>query len=252
MKEVLAVVSGKASEGKTTLVANLAVLMIQKDYKVAVIDFDPSLTALSSLCRIDDIPLTAKNVLDGFAAVEDIIYSGISGVEVVSAGMNIKEFRKAGLRDLLDKVAESADIIFLDVPGGLGEESVLAIYASTSVLTVLEPEVESLKATLPLPRIAEKLKADFVGVVVNKKRDGEVEVDDLETLIGNVIAEIPYDEAVKKSMASGSPIIFSSPMSETSKILNEVAEALSVWIGSFEGERRELAARSRLFKALCP
>ncbi len=252
MKEVLAVVSGKESEGKTTLVTNLAVLMAQKDYRVIVIDFDPSLPALSSLCRIDDIPLTAKNVLDGFATIEDIIYIGISGVEVVPAGMSIKEFRKAELRDLVETVAESADILFLDIPGRIGEDAVLAIYASTSVMAVMEPEVESLKTLLLLPRIAEKLKADFVGVVVNKKRDGEVEVDDVDTLIGNVIAEIPYNEAVKKSSASGSPIIFPSPESEVSKILNEVAEALSVWISSLEGERKELVARSRLFKALCP
>ena len=252
MKEVFVVVSGKGSEGKTTLIVNLAVLMAQKDYRVAVIDFDPSLNALSSLCRIDDIPLTAKNVLDGFASIEDIIYSGISGVEVIPAGMGIREFRKAELKGLLDMVAGSADILFLDIRGGLSEESVLAIYASTSVLAVTEPKVESLEASLPLPGIAERLKADFVGVVVNKKRDGEVEVDDVDALIGNVIAKIPYDEAVKKSMASGSPIIFSSPMSKPSKILNEVADAISVWVGSFEGERRELAARSRLFKALCP
>ncbi len=158
MREVLAVVSGRSSEGKTTLVINLAVLMAQKDYRVAVIDFDPSLTALFTLCKVDDVPLTAKNTLDGFAALEDIFYSGISGVEVVPAGMGIKDFRKAKLRELLEKVVESADILFLDIPGGFGDESVLAIYASTSVLVVMKPEVASLKAALPVPMIAEKLK----------------------------------------------------------------------------------------------
>ncbi|AAB89318.1 ParA family protein [Archaeoglobus fulgidus] len=252
MREVLAAVSGKESEGKSTLTVNLSVLMAQKDYRVAVIDFDPSLPALSSLCKVDDVPLTAKNVIDGFASVDDIFYSGISGVEVIPAGMSIKEFRKANLRDLLERVEESADVLFLDVPGGLCHDSVLAIYAATSVLLVIKPEAASLEAALPLPRIIEKLKADFAGVVLNKVEEGEVEIDDVEALIGNVIAEIPYDEAIKKAMASGRPVIFSSPMSESSKSFVEISEALSVWIDSFEGERRELVAGKRLFKALCP
>ena len=252
MKEVFSVVSGRMSEGKTTLVTNLAVLMTQKGYRVAVIDFDPSLTALSSICRIDDVPLTAKNVLEGFADVDDILYRGVSGVLVVPAGMGIKEFRKNGFRDLLEKVAESADILFLDFPGGFGKESVLAIHASTSVLAVMKLDVDSLKASLPVPRIAERLKANFVGVVVNQKMNGEVKVDEVEMLIGNVIGEIPYDDAVKKSATTGAPIIFSSPASKVSRILNEIAEALSVWLGSFKGDRREIVARSKLFKALCP
>lgn len=254
MKEVVTIVSGGSMEGKTTLAINLAILMAQKGYKVALMDFDREYPAAMSIGQIDDIPLTVKNVLEGFAEAEDVFYSGISGVEVIPVGMDIKELRRARMSDLLERVVDSADIVFLDIPGGFDEETVVAISASSSVLAVLQPLKASLQGAIYILPAVQKLKADFAGVVVNNRGEmGEVEVEDIRTLFGNVLGEIPNDEAVRKSMKSGRPLVFSSPMSEASGAIKQLADAFNDWIKSLgEGERRELAARRRFLKTLSP
>lgn len=250
MREVVAVVSGKEKEGKTTLTVNLAVLMAQKGFRTAIFDFDPKYAALSMVGQIEDIPLTVKNVVEGLAEIDDVFYSGVSGVLSVPIGMKIYDFRKSRLNNLLERTTELADILFIDVPGGFGRESILSIAASTLVINVLNPTVKSLESSLAIPLAAERLKANFLGVVLNGLGKKEVEINEIEALIGNVIAEIPHDEAVKRANAVGRPVVISSPMSEATRAFKELADAFNTWLESFEVEKRELVARMRLLRAL--
>ncbi len=254
MQEVVTILSGSNEEGKTTLAINLAILMVQKGFRVALMDFDREYPAVISIGQVDDIPLTVRNILEGFAGVEDVFYSGISGVEVIPVGMSIKELRRAKMNDFLERLVDSADILFLDLPGGFGEETVVAISASTSVLAVLQPLATSIQRALYIPPAVERLKANFAGVVVNNSGgENEVEIEDIKSLFGNVMGEIPEDEAVRKSTKAGRPLIFSFPESKASEAIKQLADAFDDWLRSLgESEIRGLAARKRFLSTLSP
>ncbi|WP_202320229.1 nucleotide-binding protein [Archaeoglobus neptunius] len=250
MFETIVTASGGSKDGKSTVVMNLAVLLAQY-FKISVIDFDPSFVVLNCLTQIEDVPLTLKNFVKGDAEIEDVIYGGLSRVYVVPAGMNLKEFRKEGkLKEFFERISERSDIIMFDIPDGFGEDAVIAISACTSSIVVLRPEVGSLEKSLYVMKVSEKMKNDVIGVVVNGKSENDgVEIEDIENLIGVVLAEIPHDSAVKQAVSVSRPVVFSSPMSSASIALKGASERIAEWLRSFgkrERDKRDMAAKKRL------
>lgn len=251
MLECIVVTSGGNMEGKTTLVMNLAVLLAQNEYEVTVIDFDPSMVALNNITQIEDIPLTLNNFFSGEVELDDIIYSGLARVKVIPAGMKLKDLmRKEGVKDTLERIADESDVLIFDVPGDLGEEMIIAMSASLSQITVLQPKVASIRNAIAVKMVGDKLNTEMMGVVVNKYYENpEVKIDDIEKLFGEILALVPEDATVKKALSYSRPVVVASPMSEASNAFKGGVEKILEKLSSFsevELERRELISRKRL------
>lgn len=117
--KVIQITSSLSSEGKTTLIGNMAVLLAQRGHKVIVIDMDLRKPKVNRLFKTsNDVGIT--NYLHGSATLDEAIKKNISGVDLLVSGekttavVNLLESEK--LIKLVNELKKDYDYILLDTP----------------------------------------------------------------------------------------------------------------------------------------
>lgn len=117
--KVIQITSTLASEGKTTLVGNMAYLLSQRKHRVLLIELDlrkPKINRIFGVSRENGI----TDYLSGHAKKEDIIQSTDYGLDFIVAGSatdvvsNILESKK--LKELIEELKGEYDYILVDSP----------------------------------------------------------------------------------------------------------------------------------------
>lgn len=172
-RRVVLVTSTGPEEGKSTVLANLAVSLAQSGRRTLVIDTDlrrPSLHRLFALPNARGL----VDLLAGDASVEETIQSGrIEGLDVLSSGTlapNPAELiESVRLHERIAGLREDYDYVLLDSPpaGGLIDASLLCSLAD-GVLFVVERGGFDLKTLRSALRQLERAGARLYGLVLNK------------------------------------------------------------------------------------
>jgi capsular exopolysaccharide synthesis family protein len=181
-RRVVLVTSTGPEEGKSTVLANLAVSLAQSGRRTVVIDTDlrrPSLHRLFELGRSRGL----ADYLAGDALLEDALRpTQIEGLDALPCGTlpaNPAELiESARLQELLRVLRERYDYVLLDSPpaGGLIDASLLAGLAD-GVLLVVEPRRFDWRILRGTVRQLERSGARLYGVVLNKTpRDEQADV----------------------------------------------------------------------------
>lgn len=117
--KVIQVTSTLASEGKTTLVGNMAVLLAQRNYKVLVMDLDLRKPKMHRSFQLpNDIGIT--NYLHGSVTFDQVLKKTTHGVDVIVSGdrtnvvANLLQSEK--LQELVNKLKNEYDYILIDTP----------------------------------------------------------------------------------------------------------------------------------------
>ena len=169
-----AVTSVSENEGKSTVAANLAISLAQKDYKVVLIDGDlrrPSQFLIFGLHPTED------NELGEFLKAEKGEFSLLMDTEIpnlcVIGGRNCYSsstdiVQKEFTREFLKKCRESADFIIIDTPptGVLGDAEIWGQYADA----VLFVEKQNFVLAEDINTMLDKFRAQgsrILGVVMN-------------------------------------------------------------------------------------
>ncbi|MCX7597276.1 MAG: polysaccharide biosynthesis tyrosine autokinase, partial [Armatimonadetes bacterium] len=169
--KALLVTSALANEGKTLTLANIATAYAQAGQSVLVVDTDLRRPALHKLLGVsNDRGLT--NAVVGEVPVEEVIYeTRVPGLRLVPSGPlppNPAELLESeAARAVLQKLADSADVVFFDTPPCLviSDAAVLAPLVDHVVLVlhsgqVTARELRQAKETLEAGR------ASILGVVL--------------------------------------------------------------------------------------
>lgn len=117
--KAIQITSTLSSEGKTTLVGNMAVLLAQRDYKVIIIDLD---LRKPKIHRVFQLPKNVgiSNCLHGSAELEETIKQTIHNVDVLVAGektsavANLLQSEK--LETIISELKEKYDYVLIDTP----------------------------------------------------------------------------------------------------------------------------------------
>ena len=134
MGKVIAFSNQKGVSGKSTLSANLAVLLSNSGYKVAVIDADPQ-KSLS------------------YWLSERKKYYGEDDI-----GINFYNFDIRNLAEEVKKIKRKYDFIIIDSPPAITFETLQILKASNGVFVPVQPSPLDLMATLPFLQIAREEK----------------------------------------------------------------------------------------------
>jgi len=226
---IIGVLSGKGGVGKTTVVANLGAILASK-FKKDVIIVDCNLTAshLSISLGMYYCPITINDILKGGRNITEAIYDHPSGMKVIPASLHLRELVGvdiAKLKRCLEEI-EKVDIIFLDSSPGLGREAHAAIKASDEIIFVTNPNMPAVTDTIRCKGVIEEMGKKPIGIVLNMvmKNDYELSKKEIETLTElPVIASIPFDKTVIKSLAVKMPVSIFKPKSRASKDLIKLA-----------------------------
>ena len=245
MTRVIAIASGKGGTGKTVITANLGVALAELGRDVILIDTDLAMANLELVLGMEGMPTTLQDVLAGEAKVDDAIYTGPGGVKVIPAGLSFDRLKSADpdlIKDVVAQLMDRTEFILIDCPSGLSKIALVGLESAEELLLVVNPDISSVTDALKTKIIAEKLRTQLMGIVVNRwtKSGFEMDKKEIEKILGGeVLAIIPEDPEVKKSVSFGQPVVLRSPDCPASKAIRELAAKIAGIEAKVEEKRKK-------------
>jgi len=140
---------GKGGVGKTTLAAELGVLLASQRKRVLLVDFDLGLANLDVLLELTPTR-TVEDGLAGRCDWTECIATGPGGVEVLPAGSGNADMgrpdgaRRAALLRAVRELAVDYDLVLGDSAAGIGPDVLAFAAAADHVFVVTTPEPAAL------------------------------------------------------------------------------------------------------------
>ncbi|MDQ0193951.1 CpsD/CapB family tyrosine-protein kinase [Paenibacillus wynnii] len=172
---VLLFTSGEAGEGKTTILANLAVSFVQDGKKVAVIDCNLRNPALHSVFGIEGSD-GLTSYLSGIEKSSDIsAYGSLANLTVIPAGVTKVSppdlLGSEKMTVLLDELKESHDLILIDTPSAVeySDARILAPY-SDGVILVAHYGKSKRDSIRKAKALMEQAGSKILGIAMNQAK----------------------------------------------------------------------------------
>ena len=171
--KVICITSSKKDEGKSTVVANLAVNFAKIDKKVLLIDGDlrnPTTNRLFDLANtngIVDILLGKKNLNDCIKKTKQENWYILTGGVIPPNPSEVLASQK--MSEFIKSIRSEYDYIFIDAPpiGIVSDAAIISSYSDGVIFVVGSNEVDKNLAKLAKERL-DSVNANILGVILNK------------------------------------------------------------------------------------
>lgn len=233
MARIIVFASSKGGTGKTTVVANLGVAMAQLGENVVLLDADIMMANLGLMLGLEEREITLHDVLAGGAKLSRAISSGPEGVKVVPSGISLEGIQRARLERLKKVVSELAKkfkFLLIDAPSGLDRDAIVALTMAEEMIIVVTPDIVSLSNAFKTKLIAERLNVKPIGTVITRATGRAVDIPSegiKSTLELPVLATIPEDPELRRSVALGEPVVTYRPKSPSARGFKKLAAVLA-------------------------
>lgn len=229
MGKTIGIVSLKGGVGKTSVVTALGGAMAGFGKKVLLIDGNLSAPNLGLHLNIVNPDTTLHHVLSRDARVRDAIYE-LGCFDVIPASIfGRHELNPLKLKDRIKSLKRKYDFIILDSSPSLDEETLAVMLASDGLLVVTTPDHPTLGVTLKAIKLAKQRGTPIDGIVLNKvnNKNFELSINDIEKTVDlPVMAVIPHDINVLKSLSEFVPSTIYNPKSDASLEYKKLAATL--------------------------
>ena len=239
---VLLIASGKGGVGKSSVTANLAIALAQRDLRTAVIDADVWGFSIPRMLGVERPP----TVID-----QMVIPVEANGVRCISMGFFAREdqpviwrgpmLHKALEQFLTDVHWDDPDYLLIDLPPGTGDISlsIAQFLPKAELIVVKTPQAAAQKVAQRAAYMAEKVNLQIRAVVENmswfrgedeKRYDifgsggGEALANELDVPL---LGQVPLVTELREGGDVGRPIVVSNPESEAASIFREMARLLT-------------------------
>lgn len=173
----IAVTSSTAAEGKSLVIANLAISMAQNGKKIIIIDADMRKPMQHKFFDMTNF-VGLSNVLLGKAEIGDgLRETGVEGVKLLSSGFippNPAELISSKkMKKTLDEVAATADTVLVDSPPVLpvADSSIIASMVDGVVLITASQQTDE-KALMMAMNTLDRVNTNLLGTILNKYSSG--------------------------------------------------------------------------------
>ncbi len=244
----LAIASGKGGVGKTNLAINLALAFADAGLNTTLLDGDLGLANADLLLGLRAGPHLGE-VLDGSRSLDQIAvrvaprFTLIPGASGIAALANLDERRRAILRDVITRIAQSSQLLLFDCGAGIGPGVLSLLAASDRSLIVTTPEPTAITDAYALikcavsTRLAAGVPQPSLSLVVNQASD----LTDGRRVHARVAAVcrrfldyhlplaavINHDEQVRLAVRRRRPFFSAAPKSPASKSVRSLCVSLT-------------------------
>ena len=249
MSTIVTVHSFRRGVGKSSLTVNLAVLLALQGRRVALIDADFQAPSIHLFFGLSDAEVTHAlndylwDKCDILSTVQDVtsqLVSNTSGkLFVVPASNKIADImqiirtppnidRYTGGLEKLEKEL-GLDILMVDTPAGLNEDTLQAIAVSNVVVVVLHPDKHDFQGTAVIVDMARRLQVPTIHLVLNDVSD-TLDVEDARLQLeqtyhcgGGIV--LNHTEELM-TLASSQPFVLRYPKHPLTARIKELADQL--------------------------
>lgn len=250
MAEIITVHSARAAAGKSTIVANLAVLYAAAGRRVGLVDTDLRNSGLHLFFGVPQTRLrhTFNDYLlgtcDGTECVYDVTPPAVSGgrIVLIPASTDMAAAHQVGTTgyaieritdDLVTLVERSGlDILLIDTHAGVHEEmllSLLAMAITHTLVVVLRLDARDYQATAVVVDVARQLGVPRIAMVANQivslYDPGVVRQRLAQSYAAPVATLLPYSEEIA-ALGSSDLFVLRYPEHRATLLLNDLARAL--------------------------
>ena len=231
MTKFITIISGKGGTGKTTSAINLAAELNNIGRKVTLVDANLSSPDVAHYLGFPQLVPNLHNVLRNESHISKATYLHASGVKIVPASLynNPEErFPKKISGAVIDLFGKN-DIVVIDSAAGLGREVLEAIKPADETIIVTNPERLALFNAKKAISLAESQGSVVIGAILNKVKGNknEYSASDVKSYLGvPIIAEVPEDVNVKRSLLLKHPVVLSHPNSAASVEFRKLAKLI--------------------------
>lgn len=253
MVRVIGIMSGKGGVGKTTVGLNVGVALAHHFKKnVTIVDCNVTTSHLGLYLGMYYCPITLNKVLRGEYTAEEAVQQHHTGLKVIPASLSLSDLEGIDIteiRNSIKSIFDKNDIILLDGSPGLGREAIAALKASDEILYVTSPYIPFAMDIVRNQEVVNEIGVKPLGIVLNMVHDKKYEMNnkEIEELTRlPIIAKIPFDRNVHKSLALKTPIVTYKPYSAASKEMIKLASNLIGENFEFEGALQRFLNKLRL------
>lgn len=173
--QTILVTSPDHSEGKSTIVANLAISLAQNKDRVLLIDTNLKKPSLHSIFNVENTT-GLTDVLRGKLSLEEtVMHTDIGRLDVLTSGslpaISSDLIGSMAMFDLLQNASKKYNIILIDSPPflELSDTQILASVCDGVILVVKSGKTDTKKA-IETKRQLDLARAKIIGVVINEKK----------------------------------------------------------------------------------
>ena len=214
---ILAIANQKGGVGKTTTAINLGAALALRGHKTALIDLDPQANSTMSYVDMTGVMRSLFDAMtDPTCAVTDIVVpSPVEGLSIIPSriGLAKLESKLVGemdahfrLKDKLEPLTKTHEIIIIDCPPALGLLTVNALVAATHLLIPIQSSYFALEGTDDLLETVEKVRTranpglEIMGVLITMHDKRTSLARDIRAQIQKVFGTKVFKTVITKSV----------------------------------------------------
>jgi len=243
--KVIAVSGGKGGVGKTNVSLNTAISLAKLGKRVLVLDADLGLANVDVMLGLR-VQRNLSHVLSGECELDDIIIQGPAGINIIPATsgtqsmVDLTPAEHAGLIRAFSDMETKFDILIVDTAAGISDMVLSFCRASQDVLLVVCDEPTSITDCYALMKLLSRdhglYKFKVVANMVRSAKEGQNLFAKLSKVTDRfldvtleLVAVVPYDENIRKSVRKQQAIVEAYPDSPASIGFVSLAKNIISW-----------------------
>jgi len=243
--KVIAVSGGKGGVGKTNVSLNTAIALGQQGKRVLVLDADLGLANVDVMLGLR-VKRNLSHVLSGECELDDIIITGPSNIKIIPATsgsqsmVDLTPAEHAGLIRAFSEMQTKFDVLIVDTAAGISDMVLSFTRAAQDVMLVVCDEPTSITDCYALMKLLNRdhgvFKFKVVANMVRTPKEGQqlfaklTKVTDrfLDVAL-ELVAVVPFDENIRKSVRKQQAIVEAFPDSPAAKAFKGLASKIITW-----------------------